>query len=187
MGQPVEDLEIFNEKADVLLESSFMEKINKGQSGVSINFNGGKGATHQFFGPVGESVSAALFTLRMFIQNNDRISISNIGKIYEEQHSLSELLPEYKKIQTNLNLQLDRQGIIDFFGKTYSLREALDIYLYSTGHTDVHKTKELKSIIEAPIIGDIFKETVNQAIVLIAKAVNIIKNLNRKAIQVLSS
>ena len=185
MNRSVADLETFNEKANVLLGSSFLAKINNGESGVTLTFNTENGAIYEFFGPEGESVSAVLFTLRMFIQNNDRISINNIGKIYEREPLLSELLPTYLKIKDNLNSQLDKQGNVDFFGKKHTFREALWTYLYATGHTNIQKSEELKEILEAPLAGALFKDMVNAAITLTAYCVKGIRDLNANSIEIL--
>jgi len=185
VGRSVADLEAFNEKASVLLDSSFLERISRGESGITLNFNTENGTTFEFFGPQGESVSAVLFTLRMFIQDNDRISIKNIRKIYEREPLLHELLPTYEQIQDNLNAQLDKQGNTDFFGKKYTFREALETYLYATGHTNIQKSKELKNILEAPLAGAMFKEMVNAAITLLAYCVKGIKDLNNNGLKLL--
>lgn len=185
MNRSINDLETFNEKAEVLLSSSFMEKFGRGETGVTFNFNVSNGASFEFFGPEGESVSAALYTLRMFIQNNDRISIGNLKKIYESEPTLHELLKSFSVIQDNLNSQLDKQGNTDFFGKKYTFREALEVYLYATGHTNRQKVEELKSILDAPLAGAMFRDMVNAAIALIGYCVKGLKDLNEKAIEIL--
>ena len=185
MNRSVADLETFNEKSDVLLGSSFLVRINNGECGFSLTFNNEDEAICEFSGPDGESVSAVLFTLRMFIQNNDRISINNIGKIYESEPHLSDLLPTYITIKDKLNSELDKQGDVDLFGKNYTFREALVTYLYATGHTDIQKSEELREILKAPLAAAIFKDIVNSAITLIAYSVEEIQALNNKALEVL--
>jgi hypothetical protein len=181
-AEAISDLETFNDKAAVLLSSTFMDKVRNEESGVSFHWDRTNGAVETLKGPEGESVSSALFTLRMFMQNNDRISIGNIGKIYSVQPKLTTHNSEYEIIKKSLNYQLDVKAGFDFFGKNYTFREALDVYLYATGHTNRQKTEELKKITSAPLASSLFKNIVNVSIGTIGFHIESLVSLNEKAL-----
>lgn len=177
------DIAAFNHKAEVLLGSSFMRIVRSEPSGTSFHWQVDRGSLDILHGPDGESVQAALYTLRMFIQDNDRISIRNIGLLYEKEPKLAGLLPEYKEIQNNLNANLDTGTNVSIFDKIYTFREALYVFLYATGHTDESYIDELDEILKAPIVGNLFKNFVNVAITTIALYIELIVPINHKAVE----
>ncbi|WP_417909975.1 hypothetical protein [Candidatus Electronema sp. PJ] len=80
----IENLTLFNEKAQFLLRSSFSDSMLRNESGFIAEFKIGRKVDSVLVGAEGESVVAAYAVLRMFLQDNDRLSINNIAKIYEK-------------------------------------------------------------------------------------------------------
>lgn len=88
----INDLKLFNEKLAVLLNSSFANEMLRNTSGFMFSFKANEGYEAIMVGAEGESVDAAFLTLRMFMQDNDRLSVRNIAKIYSEVQDLVEFI-----------------------------------------------------------------------------------------------
>lgn len=93
-----ETLEIFNEKAKSL--NNFLQANNSHRS-VKIS----QGSA-EVTGPTEEQTQAALLSLRMFMQNNDPLSVQNMLKLYEQEAN-EELLEKFQQVRNSLNTFLD--------------------------------------------------------------------------------
>ncbi len=176
------DLEIFIEKEKILRESSFVKKFDEGGSTAILQWDKKLGYDEVVVGPEGEEVLSALFTLRMFIQNNDRISIRNISKIFQEEPDLDSRKSYFESVRIGLNCELDKKIGIKFFDDHYTYREALNLYLYSVGHTNREYTEKWKEMSEAPFAGAMFKNAVNLAIALLVGNIEILSNITQEAL-----
>lgn len=179
----IADLKLFVEKADVLLASSFADAMIRTSSAFLLEWHVGKGCEAILVGAEGESVDAAFLTLRMFLQNNDRISIGNIAKIYSREPELSSFQTEFEKIRKSINGFLDKGNGINFFGKHYTNREAIELLMYGTkGHTSREKEAEVKALLEAPIVAPMFLNQVNSAAAILILGIEEIAKINKKAL-----
>lgn len=179
----IADLELFNEKADVLLNSSFSEKLLRNQSAFLFSWSEGQEPESVLIGAEGESVDAAFLTLRMFMQNNDRISIGNIAKIYESELDISPFRQEFEAIRLQINTFLDLKNGINFFGKQYTHKETIELLLYgSKGHSNREKESELKGLMQLPIISNLFLHMVNVAVANLVKGISVISEINTRAL-----
>ena len=179
----IADLELFNEKADVLLHSSFSEKLLRNQSAFLFSWSEGQAPESVLIGAEGESVDAAFLTLRMFMQNNDRISIGNIAKIYESEFDISPFRQEFESTRSLINTYLDSKNGIDFFGKQYTNKETIELLLYgSKGHSNRAKESELKGLMLDPIVSNLFLHMVNVAAANLVKGISAISDINKKAL-----
>jgi hypothetical protein len=94
----IEALELFNEKADKLLDSAFVGALVSGKTEATISGrrqeNGSFEITPVLRGPSPEAVDAFVLTFRFFIQDNETTSLRSIATIYEEIGDDDEFLPE---------------------------------------------------------------------------------------------
>jgi hypothetical protein len=103
--ETVEDLMLFNEKAQLLLESSFSDSMLREETGFIAEFKVGQKVDSVLISAEGESVIAAHATLRMFYQDNDRLSIRNIAKLYDNVFELDQFKQQVESIRSKLNEQ----------------------------------------------------------------------------------
>lgn len=181
--ETIADLKLFNEKAAVLLGSSFADAMLRNESAFMFSWKAGESCEAVLVGAEGESVDAAFLTLRMFLQDNDRISIRNIAKIYSQEQELIAHRSEFNSLRARINAFLDRGNGVNFFGKNYTNREVIELLLYgSKGHTNRAKEAELRSLLEAPIVSQLFLNLVNIAAALLIKGIAAIAEINNKAL-----
>lgn len=179
-----EDLLLFNEKADVLLASSFAEAMLNNSTGVMFEWSTGNQPESIILGAEGESVDAAFLTLRMFIQNNDRISIANISKIYLNEAKLQPFAAEFESVKNDINVFLDKVNGIDFFGNNYTHKELIELLMYgSKGHTNRAKEKQLKEIQKLQFISHLFNNQVNRAVTVLMIGIGKLADINKNAIK----
>lgn len=181
--ESIADLELFIEKSDVLLASSFADAMLRNSSAFMFDWQAGGRCEAILVGAEGESVDAAFLTLRMFIQNNDRVSISNIGKIYTRESELSPYQQEFENLRHGVNEFLDSGNGINFFGRHYTNRETIDLLLFGTkGHTNRKKETEVKALLDVPVVGQMFLNQVNSAAATLIRGVSEIARVNKKAL-----
>ncbi len=179
----LDDLKLYNEKADLLLSSSFADAMLRKGSGFMFSWKAGKNCESVLVGAEGESVDAAFLTLRMFLQNNDRISIGNMAKIYSQEQELVAHRSDFNSIRSQINDFLELGNGIGFFGKNYTNREIIELLLYgSRGHTNRAKDAELRSLLEAPVVSQLLLNQVNNAAALLLKGISAVAEINKKAL-----
>ena len=181
--ETIADLKLFNEKAAMLLGSSFADAMLRNESAFMFSWKAGESCEAVLVGAEGESVDAAFLTLRMFLQNNDRISIGNMAKFYSQEQELVAHRSDFNSVRAQINVFLDRCNGINFFGKNYTNREVIELLLYgSKGHTNRAKETELRSLLKAPIVSQLFLNQVNIAAALLIKGIAAIAEINNKAL-----
>lgn len=181
--EAIADLKLFNEKAAVLLSSSFADAMLRNESAFMFSWKAGETCEAVLIGAEGESVDAAFLTLRMFLQNNDRISIGNMAKFYSQEQELVAHRSDFNSVRSQINDFLDRGNGISFFGKNYTNREVIELLLYgSKGHTNREKEAELRSLLEAPIVSQMFLNQVNIAAATLIKGIAVIAKINKNAL-----
>ena len=181
--ETIADLKLFNEKAAVLLGSSFADAMLRNESAFMFSWKAGESCEAVLVGAEGESVDAAFLTLRMFLQDNDRISIRNIAKFYSQEQELIAYRWEFNSLRARINAFLDRGNGVNFFGKNYTNREVIELLLYgSKGHTNRTKEAVLRSLLKAPIVAQLFLNQVNIAAALLIKGIAAIAEINNKAL-----
>lgn len=119
----------FNEKTEKLHSSGFIEQIKAGNSGIKIVAKQGEPLMLDIKSP-GEYTEAFVLTLRMFMQNNDTISIGNMSELYERLPISEDKKGTFRKLRRQLNSFLDSPSMIQLNKKQFTNRELLDIMLY---------------------------------------------------------
>ncbi|MCX6595615.1 MAG: hypothetical protein NTV70_04540 [Acidobacteria bacterium] len=75
-------LRLFNEKADKLLRSSFVEQIFARQNSVTITWSVDQPLSVERIGATEEATDAFALTLRFFVQDRDRIKLDGMLELY---------------------------------------------------------------------------------------------------------
>ena len=184
----VNDVLLFNEKAELLGNSSLAKAMRQEDSGGLFECSAEGDYEVVLVGAEGESVDAAFLTWRMFLQNNDRISIRNISKIYANSNDFSSHRTEFEAVRTQINNYLDSPNGIDFFGKNYTNREIIELLLYgSKGHSNREKEADLKTLMDFEPVANMFLNQVNAASANLVKGILLLAEINKKALTIISS
>ena len=182
-SEAISDLKLFNEKAALLLNSSFANAMLRNESAFMFSWKAGENYEAILVGAEGESVDAAFLTLRMFLQNNDRISIGSIANLYFQEQELNPCQADFDSVKSQINSFLDRSNGISFFGNNYSNRAAIELLLYgSKGHSNREKEQELKNILDSPLVSKMFLNQVNSAAAGLIKGIAALAEINKTAL-----
>jgi hypothetical protein len=119
----------FNEMVDELLkESEFVKWLLENKFGYSIHFKEHK---EEFRYPPKDVVKAFVLTYRFFIQDNERISLRNIKKLYDELPIKSTKKRQFYKIRDQINKFLDSEPIFRVSGFNMSSnRKIQNVIIY---------------------------------------------------------
>src|SRR5574341_324051 len=124
----MDTLRLFDEKVEKLLALKFVNEIRQHAGGAIAEYRQGKGWDAIFVGPSDESLDAVILTLRFFIQNNERISLRNMRRLYMESDLTAEFREEFSRLAGHLNTQLDTATNISIKeGEQLTYREVLQI------------------------------------------------------------
>lgn len=182
--ESVADLKLFIEKSELLMASSFSDSMLRNQSAVLFEWVAGKPYESVLIGAEGESVDAALLTLRMLIQNNDRISLANMAKIFSKEPELSSLKDAFEEIRGQVNSFLEMRNGVDFFGKNYTYKEAFDLLLYgSKAHANREKEVELMRLLKSDFVSQLFMFQANTVAATLIRAASALADICRKGLQ----
>ena len=186
-SEAISDLKLFNEKAALLLNSSFANAMLRNESAFMFSWKAGENYEAILVGAEGESVDAAFLTLRMFLQNNDRISIANIANLYSQEQDLNPYRADFNNIRGQINSFLDRGNGINFFGNNYSNKAAIELLLYgSKGHSNREKEQELKKLLDCSFTSNMFLHQVNSAAAALIRGIAALAEINNKALSSIS-
>ena len=79
ISEHLKALELFNRKAEILRNSSFMKFLVERGTGITISGGKGKPTTVETKWPNDEARDAFLFTFRFFIQKKENIKFSRLS------------------------------------------------------------------------------------------------------------
>lgn len=142
---PEEILKIFNEKAARLLSLSFFSKAL--DSGAIISFQKSTGWDSVFVGPDEESIEALVLTLRLFMQDNEPISLKNVRGLYTT-HFRPALATDFADHCARLNASLNAlSGLSIEDTRRLTYRDVLEIFVYgSYAHTNPGRRRSFESL-----------------------------------------
>jgi len=185
-NKEIKVLKLFNEKVDRLSSRSFLTKLDG--SGVSFEAKKLNESEPELKverkGPDEESIDAFVTTFRLFIQDNDRLSLQNVSKLYSNPSISKDLKDEYKRVRQKINNYLNSEiSLFNFNGKKYTYREILEIYIYGgISHTNEAKTEQYKALMSHIIAKNFFDNEFVNVLANLYEALAYIKILNEKAI-----
>ena len=154
-----ETLEMVVEKANLMRSRAYWQFFREGREiGLRFGIDPVSDALIdvEFIGPNEEARDALLVTLRLFIQDNERISLKNLAKLSAEDSELSsDWNRSYASIRGEANELLDESltlaaqqvGMSDLTG-----RELLDTFLYGEiAHMNPDKRRCYRSWNDLPV------------------------------------
>ena len=143
-----EILELFNNKANDVINSSFVKEAKEKDISFTLSGNidkktGNWATRYEVIHHNTDFINSVILPLRMFIQNNERISIHNISLIYG-QFSISDYKKTFDTIRKYLNDYLDETAKT-FLDDQPTKRELLETIVYGElVHLNPEKSEKLE-------------------------------------------
>ncbi len=137
-------LVLFNEKVERLASLSFSGRARGGEAIVA--FQRDTGWDSVFVGPDEESIEALVLTVRLFMQNNDQLSLQKVRNLYASLPVSTELVADFSLQCEQLNRFLDSATNLSIEeGRQLTHRDILKIFVYGTY---AHVTARYRTIFE---------------------------------------
>ncbi|MEM3573651.1 MAG: hypothetical protein QXJ62_05430 [Nitrososphaeria archaeon] len=184
-NEDIKRLKLFNEKAERLSNSRFMQYIlNKGKISFRIIAKKGEEVKTEKVIPDQDAIDAFVLTFRYFIQNNERCSFGNLSETYEKPFVPEELRTEYFKVRQQLNEYLDSQSSIQIGEDALTRRRILDVFIYGgLAHANPKKKEVFDAWTRDPFTKGILEFHFANILVDVLKVIRYVAGLNEKLIQ----
>jgi len=186
----IEILKLFNEKADKLLTSLFVEFIRKNKN-FTVKLSAKRGETIRLekLLPDQHAIDEFVLTFRFFIQDNEDCSFRNMTRLYEELPVSKELKDKITDLAKNLNGFLDSEPQTKFkiFGEILKNRRIMEVFIYGNiAHANLKKKQIFDEWMKNRIAFHFLEFHFNSILEVILRIIRYAKELNEKAIDELS-
>jgi len=150
-------LTLFIHKVERLQSLSLVRTLLEGGSSFSISWTADSGAVDlAVTGPDAEQIDAFVLTMRLFIQNNDQISLHNMARLYEGLPISERLKQNFTMHRGHLNESLQRRCILSINEDNPTMGEVLETILYGQlSHLDPDKRQRYLTWAQFPMAGSI--------------------------------
>jgi hypothetical protein len=138
-------LRLFNEKAERLRRTRFVQMTSGERVGVRVSFHADKPLTVEKRGADEEATAALVLTLRFFLQPRDRIQLEQIERLYHALPLPDDLTGRVTRGLKRLNTAIDRATPIAFNGQPITGRMLLDTFMYGN---HAHANDDKRAIYE---------------------------------------
>ncbi len=185
-------LQLFNEKAEELLSSTFTKKILEEGTEVNLHWSQKTGEERTKFerkGPNIEEIKAFLIDYRFFIQNNERSSFRNLKELYSSDLLKAKFESHFDSARDALNNFLDSSSVpIEYNDKNLTPREVMDTFIYGEfAHANEDKEKLFKEWQSIPPFFPLIENEFVSSLIKVLDIINYVKNLNIKALKELET
>ena len=93
-----------------------------------------------------DEIDAFVLTYRMLTQNNDRLSLARVSKVYEKDWMPSEASVRFREARAHLNDYLNSASTMEFGSHKIAIREVVDIVIYGgLAHSNAQKSQIFNS------------------------------------------
>jgi len=183
--EDIKGLKLFNEKAERLSNSRFMQYILcKGRISFRIDAKRGEEVRTEKIVPDQEAIDAFVLTFRYFIQDNERCSFGNLAKTYEKPSVPEELRTEYLKARKLLNDYLDAQASIKIGEEALTRRRILDVFVYGgLAHAQPKKKEVFDAWTRDPFTTGFLEVHLASILVDVLRVIRYVAGLNEKLIK----
>jgi hypothetical protein len=176
----VKTLKLFDEKADQLLASEFFNHVPG--SGAIVEFNRESGWEAIHVGPDDESTRAFVLTLRLFMQDNDQISLAKMANLYGSLPVSAVVKQEFAAHRSQLNAFLDSESHLAIAEESLlTYRDILLIFVYGEyAHVSVCHRQTYEDLRTTPFF-PLFQKCLVDAVVAFARCISALQQTNRRA------
>lgn len=181
-------LRLFNEKAEKLNGLQFLSALRAGKG--SYKLEGRVGKLVQVTGDLAtvDEVDAFVLTLRLFLQDNEPISIRRLAALYAETPELASLTDRVSGIRSKMNSYLDRDSPIVWQKQAVSRRRILGVFLYGgLAHTHRDKTDEYSRWMEHEYMAIPFQSVFYDIVGTVTQTIFWLRLENLEALRIISS
>ncbi len=132
----IELMNLFVSKTNELRSSSYLKFVSKNQLSVSLNAKVNEDNMIIVTHPDEDAIKSMILTLRLFIQDKDRISIRNIEGYMKDLGFNKDLIGKYERGRKNLNDFLDSIDVI-YNNEALTYRKIIEVFFYGNfAHVD---------------------------------------------------
>lgn len=181
----LEDMDLFNNKAEKLRNHNFTKKVKDG-FGATISVKNKHVSVEKRF-PTDESVESFILTLRFFIQENEASNFKNMAKIYSKLPEYSKektaFIKTHKKLNDFLNSP-EESVIIRENGKKLTHGGLFDVFLYGElAHANQDKKIKYDIWMSNPFTSAVFQEEFINVTSYILRCILYVQELNESLIR----
>lgn len=185
--EDLEALELFNTKAEILRNSSFLKFLLEQKSGITIAWEKDKPITTETRWPDDEATRAFILTFRFFYQDNERCSIRNIAGIYDDLPISERKKDWFENSRSNLNKFLDSESPAKVNNETITRRDILEMFMYGElAHVNRKKKELLDRWMSHPLIDIVVYNEFIYILSAVLGFIEYIRNLNEEVMKELS-
>lgn len=189
--QLVRHLELFNEKADRLLNSEFVDYVRKQGMSLKVTYTP-HSATIDLNTPGKDATEAFVLNLRFFIQDNERSSFRNMAKTYESLSVSGDLKQEFNKTRRVLNDTLDSSSNMKIMKRgsadAFTRREIIWNIVYGLlAHSNDERRKTIEEWKKDPTLWAPVNFEFQSALLEFLRFIQIVYELNKRALAEISS
>ena len=180
----IEALKLFNEKAQRLRDSRFIEILkNSGTTAISLQYRKDEGVQIESTLPDTDSIDAFVLNIRFFIQNNEKSSFENISKIYDELNIENKYKVQVEEARKELNSYLDSESHININNKKITRRNIFDTYIYGgLAHANPQKKKIYDEWMKEPMLSQFLNFEFVNILTDFIRIINYIASINLEVI-----
>ena len=187
-AEAVATLNLFVEKVERLEQSSLLRALLERGSKVTVKWSAQDSQLRvAHTAPTQDEVDAFVLTLRLFRQNNDRISLNNVGKLYESLPISAELKKHYEMHRANLNEFLDAHTFIAIDGDRPTKREVFETVLYGhLAHLELPKQERYRKWMVNPVAGSMIEFEFVGVLDMFRRTLSVMAEIHRRALKELA-
>jgi len=184
----IKSLELFNEKAEELLSSTFVKKMYEEESGVTLSWNWETEEENTHFerrGPTKEDIKAFLLDYRFFIQDNEKSSFRNLKELFSSNLLKVKFESRFDSARDALNDFLDSKSNIPitYNEEVLTRRKVIDTFIYGGfAHANEAKRQLFKEWQSIPFFFPLIESEFVYFLAKILDVIAFIKTLNLEAI-----
>ena len=146
-------LESFNQKAETLLDSPLAKKVLLGELKCSFSWKAGEGIEVSSPDYEKNDLDAFILTLRLFVQNNEGISLYNLQHAYDASTVSQDLKDAVTRAHADLNAFLDSRMIFQWPDGAQTYREHFETVMYGDlAHMNATKAELFRKWVSDPFI-----------------------------------
>jgi hypothetical protein len=135
-----------------------------------------------------DEVDAFVLTLRLFVQDNEPISVRRLATLYEQTPELTPLLDKVRGLREKLNTYLDGLSPIVWQQEQLPRRRILDVFLYGgLAHTHQGRTEEYSRWMEHEYMAMPFQAEFYDIVAALTQTVFWLRQENLEALKILDS
>jgi len=172
-------LRLFNEKANTLLNSKF---VQHGTISGSVYATQNQQIHTALNLPDEEAIRAFVLTFRFFIQENETTSFKRLADTYEKLPVSEELRTQYSTLRHRLNDLLDSSSNLKIFNLTR--RDIIWTIIYGElAHSDKEKLARINAWRKNPVIWTAVQFEFSSSLADVLEYIMAVANLNTKVLE----